>query len=97
MPFGSQCDITNAQNVTLYGIKQEAASTPARIAAVIFSNSNDPEPDIVPIWMRIKNSQNINLFGYESHSEYAIGRGAIETSGENRAITIANMATRNFF
>jgi len=46
--------------------------------------------------MRISDSKNINLFGYESHSEYAQDRAKIEIAGNNSNITIVNIATRNF-
>ena len=91
IPDGGQCDIINSSNVTFHGIKQEAASVPEDMKETI----KDNPADITPNWMEIRDSSNIFLNSYETHAEYACGRGAIEITDGSYNITAVNLGRRS--
>ena len=90
VPEGGQCDIVNSSNITFHGIKQEAASTPEDFEEVIRDNL----PEITPNWMTVSGSNNIFFNSYETHAQYACGRGAIEIIDGSYNITAVNLGRR---
>jgi len=88
-PGGAQAEIINSSNISIYGIKSESASLPSKMTQIINSNS----ASLVPAWMFIRNSTNINLIGHEALGEQGSSRGYIEISNST-GITIANMGRR---
>ena len=88
--MGSQCDIINSSNVTLYGIKNETASSTEKSDEMISHNNNTGH---IPSWMMIKNSSNISLIGYEGLAQHEED-GALINIINSTDITIANMGRR---
>jgi len=88
-PGGAQTEILNASNISIYGIKSESAALPIKMAQIINSNS----VSLVPAWMFIRNSSNINMIGHEALGEQTRSRGYIEIFNSSN-ITIANMGRR---
>ncbi len=88
-PSGALCEIRDASNVTMYGIKSEMASLPQTMSAIVASNP----PDLVPVWMFIRDSNNIALIGHEGIGQTHVGRALIEVTNSTQ-VTIANMGRR---
>lgn len=89
VPYGAQAELINASHVTIYSSKSEMGSVPEHMEDII----EDNPPEMVPIWIRIKDSNNINFISYEGLVEESIGRGVIEIENSTN-ITIANMGRR---
>lgn len=87
---GALWEIKNASNVNVYGIKSEMGSIPERMMDVI----QDNEPSLVPVWLFIKNSNAISLFGHEGLSQTAQGRGLIEIDDSSFDISVTTMGRR---
>ncbi|WP_034042162.1 glycosyl hydrolase family 28-related protein [Wocania ichthyoenteri] len=87
---GALWEIINASNVNVYGIKSEMGSIPEHMMNVI----KDNDPNLVPVWLFIKNSNNISLYGHEGTSQTAQGRGLIEVSDNSFDITVTSMGRR---
>ncbi len=96
-PLGAQVELINAQNVRMYGIKSESAATPQTMEDIINANSNlmfTINRNLIPSWMRIKNSSNISLIGHDTIGSQINGRGYIEITNSSD-ITISNMSRRD--
>ncbi len=89
-PSAALCEIRNASNVTIYGIKSEMASLPERMSAIVTSNP----PDLVPVLMFISGSDNIALIGHEGTGQTDVGRALIEVTNSSN-VTIASMGRRS--
>jgi len=87
---GSLWEINNASNVNAYGIKSEMGTIPERMVGVV---ENNPA-SIVPVWLKIIDSNNISLFGHEATSQTGVGRGLIEITGNSYNISVATMGRR---
>jgi len=88
-PKGALCEIRNASNVSIYGIKSEMGSIPEHMSVIVQSNP----ADLDPVWMFIKNSHDITLIGHEGMGQTGAGRGLIEITNST-AVTIAAMGRR---
>jgi len=51
-------------------------SVPERMAEIVHGNP----PDLVPVWMFIRDSDDVRLVGHETLAQTARGRGLIEVS-----------------
>ncbi len=91
-PKGALCEIKNASNVSIFGIKSEMGSVPKDLRAIILDGSNTA--DLIPVWMYISGSDNIDLIGYEGSSQTTTGRGLFEITNSNH-VTIAQMGRRD--
>lgn len=89
-PRGAQVEITDAEHITVYGIKQESAATGAHIEAVIHDNVAED----VPIWLAMSGSDDVTFLSYESLSEMAEGRGVFEFV-DSTNVTVAMMGRRD--
>ncbi len=88
-PRAALCEIRGSSNVTMYGIKSEMASLPATMNAIVTSNP----PELVPVWMFIRDSDRIALIGHEGTGQTGIGRALIEVTN-SADVTIASMGRR---
>ncbi len=89
-PMGAMGEIRRASNVTMYGMKSEMASLPQTMLQIVDSNP----PDLVPVLMFIRDSNNIALIGHEGTGQTDTGRALFEVTNSSN-VTIASMGRRN--